>query len=247
MNGGRGGPAARPPLGVMALPGEAVRAYRAVFLPASLAYLVPLLVSGLLAALLFGFDSISMVPEVQPPLLSVTLAVLLQTAGSCLGVLAVTIIVAENHVGRPIDIVSGWRRALPFLPAVLLMSLFVGLSIGLGLLLLVLPGLWLTAAFAVFIPATVFEGAGLKGASRSLVLTKGYRWPIAGLILVTILPLIVITVAAGFFGIPLWSVSPIAGFLIETLAAMVPAAFFSIVGVLLYWRLCEIEATVERA
>jgi hypothetical protein len=56
----------------------------------------------------------------------------------------------------------------------------VGILVGVGFLLLVVPGLWVLAVFSVTPVAVVIERAGFGGLGRSADLTKGYRWPIVG-------------------------------------------------------------------
>ena len=60
----------------------------------------------------------------------------------------------------------------------------VGVAMVIGIVLLVVPGLWLGAVLAAFVPAVVLEGAGLRGLQRSVDLTRGYRWPIVGVLAV---------------------------------------------------------------
>ena len=57
----------------------------------------------------------------------------------------------------------------------------LGLVIGLGFLLFVVPGLIAIAALAVVVPACVVEQLGpIESISRSRDLTSGHRWPILG-------------------------------------------------------------------
>ena len=75
---------------------------------------------------------------------------------------------------------KGFRAAF----AVVIVSILVGLLVGVGFLLLVVPGIIAIAVCAVAIPAAVVEKPGLIGAlERSKELTKGYRWRILGVFL----------------------------------------------------------------
>lgn len=58
------------------------------------------------------------------------------------------------------------------------------LALVLGMIALVLPGLWIYAALSVTLPVVVIEGAGFSSLSRSYSLTKGYRWPIVAVVFV---------------------------------------------------------------
>ena len=86
------------------------------------------------------------------------------------------------------------RRVLPFLGCALLAIL----SILIGLVLLIVPGLYLWAIFALLGPVIVLEGKGLDAFERSLALTKDYRWPTVGLFVSTTIAVVVATFILGF-------------------------------------------------
>jgi len=87
--------------------------------------------------------------------------------------------------GRPFQPGEAFQRALArFLPLVGL-GLLVGLAVGIGFMLLIVPGVILLVMWAVGVPACVVEGLGAtESLSRSSALTKGYRWPILGIMFV---------------------------------------------------------------
>ena len=69
---------------------------------------------------------------------------------------------------------SGW---------LFLLAIVVTVSTLFGYLLLIVPGLMLTTAWIVAVPAQVVERTGVFGSlSRSADLTRGNRWPIFGLL-----------------------------------------------------------------
>lgn len=74
------------------------------------------------------------------------------------------------------------------------LSLLTGILIGLGMLVIV-PGLILATMFAVAVPALLAERISISASMRrSSDLTKGYRWQVLGLILLTMVGLF-----GGFF------------------------------------------------
>jgi hypothetical protein len=87
--------------------------------------------------------------------------------------------------GRPISINDSFRVGFArFLPIVGLIIL-EGLGVGLGTVLLVVPGIILLLMWYLALPACVVERLGpVASLSRSAALTKGHRWKILGLILV---------------------------------------------------------------
>jgi hypothetical protein len=89
-------------------------------------------------------------------------------------------------------LVDGLRFAIP----VVLVTLLWSLGLGLGFMLLVVPGAILLSMWAVAIPALVEERTGILGAfGRSRELTRGSRWKVFGLLLVL---LVVFYLVIGF-------------------------------------------------
>jgi hypothetical protein len=83
--------------------------------------------------------------------------------------------------GRKVSAMESLSRGLERFFSVFLVSLFVGLAIGVGFLLLVIPGLIAWAMLAVALPVCVVEReGGMASLSRSSELTSGHRWPIFG-------------------------------------------------------------------
>lgn len=71
----------------------------------------------------------------------------------------------------------------------------------LGFMLLLIPGLILMCLWSLVVPACVLERLGpLSSLSRSARLTKGYRWPVFGLILLTVIAGLILYAAARFYG-----------------------------------------------
>lgn len=88
----------------------------------------------------------------------------------------------------------GLRRFWRVLPV----SIVSQLAIGIGVVLLVVPGLALAAGLWVAIPAAVEEGKGLTDClSRSWELTKGRRWRVLAVALVTLLVSVAFLLGSG--------------------------------------------------
>jgi hypothetical protein len=74
----------------------------------------------------------------------------------------------------------GFARVIP----ILLLAIVMGFLMGLGFLLLIVPGLILLTMWWVATPACVVERTGpWTSLKRSAVLTKGHRWKVFGLLL----------------------------------------------------------------
>lgn len=110
---------------------------------------------------------------------------------------ATVFIVSESYLGRPITAREALNRAAPYLGRILVCSLLMTLAVGLGFLLLMIPGIILAVGLALAIPAVVLEPRSSASAalSRSWELTRGARWRMFGLGL-TLLVLLYIPVLA---------------------------------------------------
>lgn len=73
-----------------------------------------------------------------------------------------------------------------FLP-LLGLGIVAGLGMGLGFMALIVPGVILTVLWSVAAPAVVVEKRGImESLQRSRDLTRGYRWPVFGLLVIYI-------------------------------------------------------------
>jgi hypothetical protein len=111
-------------------------------------------------------------------------------------------------------------------------GLLAGLGIVAGTVALIVPGVMLALAWAVYMPVYIAEAPGLRAAlSRSAALTKGHRWKILALFLMLVVGMIVLTVAEKFVaGFPLAGLTRL---LITLLSAVATAA--------LYVELCMVK------
>jgi Uncharacterised protein family (UPF0259) len=87
------------------------------------------------------------------------------------------------------------------IPALIVMAIVSGFAIGIGLILLIIPGLILLTIWAVAPPAIVVERAGaLESLGRSRELVRGEGWSVFGVIVVVWLISAVITGVLGAIG-----------------------------------------------
>jgi hypothetical protein len=98
---------------------------------------------------------------------------------------AVTYGVFQHLRGQPADTGDILRAGLRHLFPVWGVSIYAGILTGIGLILLIVPGLMLMCRYYVAVPVAVVEDPGASNAlSRSTELTEGSRWPIFGLVLI---------------------------------------------------------------
>jgi hypothetical protein len=105
----------------------------------------------------------------------------LLTAVVSLGVLAVSqgatvIAVSQAHLGRPVSISEAFAgiKGRIFYLALIMIGYWVG--VGVGFVLLIIPGIILSLMWALTVPVAVLEDKGLRDSvERSAELTKGHR------------------------------------------------------------------------
>jgi hypothetical protein len=136
-----------------------------------------------------------------------------------------------------------FQKVRPYLGSIIVAGLLAGLGIGLGLILLIVPGLILLTWWSMVIPVVVLEGrrAGESfGRSRDLV--RGYAWNVFGVIVLTILILIGFRIVIGIVLFPLadW----IETFVTEIVVGTVATPFAIVAWTLLYFRLRDAKAAV---
>ena len=81
-----------------------------------------------------------------------------------------------------------YRAVQPRLPAVIVAGILAGIGILIGLVLFIVPGLFLLTIWALLIPVIVIEGKSAGEAfSRSREIVRGHGWSVFGLVIVTFL------------------------------------------------------------
>jgi hypothetical protein len=74
----------------------------------------------------------------------------------------------------------------PRLPSLIAAGILAAIGIGIGLLLLIVPGLFLLTIWSMLVPVIVIEGRSAGEAfSRSREVVRGNGWPVFGLIMIT--------------------------------------------------------------
>lgn len=112
---------------------------------------------------------------------------------------ASTFVIAENYMGRRLEAGEAFGRASPFVGRLIMLALLSGLVIGVGFILLIIPGLILMAGLLLGTPALVLEGlpSATRAMGRSWNLTRGHRWRVLGALVVVGVLLLLPFIAAG--------------------------------------------------
>jgi hypothetical protein len=127
------------------------------------------------------------------------------------------------------------------LTPVLVAGVIATIAIGIGFILLIIPGLVLLTFWCVIIPAIVIEGKSAgESFGRSFDLVRGHFWRVLGIIVLTVL------IYAGFEIVLSLILSPLADWLKNFVSTVVSgtltAPFFALVLTVLYFRLSAAAA-----
>jgi glycerophosphoryl diester phosphodiesterase family protein/uncharacterized protein UPF0259 len=92
---------------------------------------------------------------------------------------ATVVAVSQLHLGRPTSVSEAYSRVKSRIARVVLLTLLVGLGVGVGAVLLIIPGIIFAMMWSLSVPVMVLENRGIRDSmSRSAELTKGSRWRI---------------------------------------------------------------------
>jgi hypothetical protein len=133
-----------------------------------------------------------------------------------------------------------FNRVLPILNRIVIAGILLGLAIGLGLALLIVPGLVVLTLWIFVIPAIVLENRTIGDSfGRSRELVRGHGWNVFGVIVLTFILLLGVSLAIGLILSPLddWLASLIQQIVGNTLVA----PFAVVVWTLAYYRLRALE------
>jgi len=149
--------------------------------------------------------------------------------------------VATEQAGRKVTLRDCMSRGGQLFLPMFGVGLLAGLGFLLGLILLIVPGLMLAAAWAVAGPARVVEGPGVtKALQRSQDLTKGNRWRVFGLFVLVWGSILVVAGAAGgalaIAGL-FQEVRTASDVIVEALITGLATAFPSVVAAVAYFEL----------
>jgi hypothetical protein len=133
------------------------------------------------------------------------------------------------------------RSVGPVLGALVGASILYGLAVGIGFLLLIVPGCILLTIWAVIAPAIVIEKKTVtESFGRSRELVKGYGWPVFGTVIVATLITVIVgtiltAIAEAIAG------GPILRIVFGALASTLTAPVGGLVAAVLYYRLLELK------
>ena len=160
---------------------------------------------------------------------------------------AYTKVAVGDLTGRPATMRTALDEGARIFWPALILGILSGLGIGLATLLLIAPGLIVATMWAVAMPVLAVERPDhTRAFNRSQSLTKGYRWPVFGLLIAILIGYLLIYVLAGLIGMALGAASlfddqSLAGLIASVLAALLGNLLFCIGASALYVELRRVK------
>lgn len=128
-----------------------------------------------------------------------------------------------------------FSAAMPALWALIVFGVLASIGIGIGFLLIVIPGLILLTFWSVGAPAIVVEGIGPFDAfGRSWSLVKGNAWPVFGVLFVTFIIVLVVQGILSAIGGAIGDFGLLIAFIVGSAIA---APLYALVSSVLYFDL----------
>ena len=164
--------------------------------------------------------------------------------GSLVGIVAAfllqaTLIKAVQDVrdGRAdLSIGETVSAATPYIAPVAGASILAGIAIAIGLILLIVPGLFLITIWAVIVPVIVLEQSGVFASfGRSQQLVRGHGWHVFGTLVLAWVILLVVNIVLGI----IFAVLPhaLGSGLASIISGTLVAPFIALIVTLIYYRL----------
>lgn len=154
--------------------------------------------------------------------------------------------VADVRDGRAdLSITETLARGWSNLGPVLIAGVLAAIAIGIGFVLIVVPGLYLLTIWSVIVPAIVIEKRGsMDSFGRSRELVRGHGWTVFGVIVVTI----VVNIIAGVvLGIAFGGLSTGLGrYLANVISNTLIAPFVAATWTCMYFRLRALKEPAQQ-
>ena len=243
-----------PPLGVTNLVGASFSAFSKHYLPLLLAAFIPILVVQLIANAMMPMIFEDFLANPADPTAMFGTSYFLFLAGttifSILHLGFLMIVAGQILQGNASNVGEAVMTVLKRGFVLVALTVVMYVCAALGFVLLIIPGIVLMAAWSLAMPAVIFEGKGFEALGYSAQLTKEYRWPIIGGMVLLFVAMAVVSLVIQYgLGIGIAAANQLDALLgqpiwIVAINAVIGAAFMTVMSlftVLLYTRLKDIK------
>ena len=137
-------------------------------------------------------------------------------------------------------------RVTPHLGTLVAVGLLAGIAIAIGLVLLIVPGLYLMTIWLLIVPAIMLEDRGVGDSfGRSHELVRGYGWSVFGVIVLTVLIFIGVGIVFGILDSVVDSAW--VSFALNVLLQTVTAPFLALAWTNTYYELRDLKGAEATA
>jgi ABC-type multidrug transport system fused ATPase/permease subunit len=131
-----------------------------------------------------------------------------------------------------------FQRVQPRLPALIVAGLLAGLGIVFGLILLIVPGLFLLTIWSLIVPTIVLEGKSAgESFGRSRELVRGNGWQVFGVIVITFAVGIVASIVVSILTV--WLPDDVKELVRNVISNTVVVPFIACAWTLMYFALAQ--------
>jgi hypothetical protein len=139
-----------------------------------------------------------------------------------------------------------FERVRPRLGALIIAGILAGLGIAVGLVLLIVPGLYLLTIWSVIVPSIVIEGKSAgESFGRSRELVSGYGWNVFGVIIITIAAVIVASIIVGLA--TFWLPDGFDTFASDVISNTLVVPFVAVAWTIMYFTLVRLKESATAA
>ncbi len=237
-------------LGVGSLIGETFSVFFGNFVRVVILAFVPIVLGRVISGLLVGFDvSIGVKPADFTSAGSSAVYLLSTVIEMAVGNIAAALLVQlayDAKLRRPARLGRYVVTTLSTIVPLAVLSFVATALVGIGLVLLIIPGLWINAVFYVMAPAVVIERKGFYGLGRSASLTKDYVLPVMVLVILVNACFLAFGTTTGIFANTLVNTGgTVFTFILLSVLTSIGAGLAGILVALTYARLREIKEGVS--
>ncbi|MFZ0043169.1 MAG: hypothetical protein WAK93_17810 [Solirubrobacteraceae bacterium] len=136
--------------------------------------------------------------QLSTPALGAIVEIVLGILGPLIVNAALVLFVVDAYIDHPLDWGKSLRAAAGRLGSLLWLAILNGVLVVLALILLIIPGIWLSIAWCVSMPALMFEHVGgVPALRRSFRLVRHRWWPTFAAVVVAVIMLFVVELIVG--------------------------------------------------
>ena len=240
------------PLGVGSIVSESFSILFKNFATVMILALVPTVIGLVVSGVLNGWGYALGIPDPSfagvPSWSAIVLDLLIQLVVYGLATALLVQVAYDAKLGRSMNISKYVGPAMSAALPIAVLGLVAGILSTVGFALLVIPGLWIYAVYSMIAPSVVIEKRGYRAMGRSVELTRGYRWPIIGAVIIVGICSALIGGAIGFVVAMVGSAAGgglLVSLVLVSLATAVGVGLGGISISLIYARLREIKEGVS--